>query len=487
MSDATGKTQHETLLQSLHQASRLIAIAKDEADASQALIDFVASTDAHVARLLLFTDFVDGRPTHVEMREGWTVDSRPAQPYGTRLLLADYPILEFMNPETIAISEDVKTDKRLNETARAMMALSGVGSFVIVPLTVGPNWPGALFVGRNTPSIYAEELVYAWWTLSSQLAAALEHIRLLAQEARYHTQLEWLALMEATLSQATNEEEILTAISFGVELEYPVDRIVFQYLDIDQDDQPKTLRTVAAWHDGLIVPDDPGLGQDYAIQDLPLSRLWLNEPEHTVFVSDIDTDPRADELMREQAAQLGFRAMALMPLYSGNRWQGLVTFFWPQSHTFSTEERYHLQELSKPASALVASRRAYLTQQQARHESERRATQLQVATQVSRAVNSILDPGELIQQVVDLVCQGFNLYYAGLFLVDQSGEWTGKPGRWAVLRAGTGQAGQQMVAQGHKLEASPTPRRASPLTWVRKPYASTTHCCPRRAPRWRCR
>jgi GAF domain-containing protein len=71
---------------------------------------------------------------------------------------------------------------------------------------------------------------------------------------------------------------------------------------------------------------------------------------------------------------------------------------------------------------------------------------------VSRAATSFLDPEELIQQVVNLVRERFDLYYAGLFLVDRTGEWTGEPGRWAVLRAGTGEAGRQMMKAGHKLE-----------------------------------
>ena len=83
---------------------------------------------------------------------------------------------------------------------------------------------------------------------------------------------------------------------------------------------------------------------------------------------------------------------------------------------------------------------------------ERRNTQLQTAGEVSRAVSSILDPETLIPQVVDLVRERFNLYYAGLFLIDQTGEWTAEPEKWAVLRAGTGEAGQTMLRQGHKLE-----------------------------------
>lgn len=79
-----------------------------------------------------------------------------------------------------------------------------------------------------------------------------------------------------------------------------------------------------------------------------------------------------------------------------------------------------------------------------REQVRARAARLQTAAEVSRAASSILDPDDLIQQVVGLIQERFNLYYTGLFLVDQAGEW-------AVLRAGTGEAGQQMLARGHKL------------------------------------
>jgi GAF domain-containing protein/DNA-binding LacI/PurR family transcriptional regulator len=89
---------------------------------------------------------------------------------------------------------------------------------------------------------------------------------------------------------------------------------------------------------------------------------------------------------------------------------------------------------------------------------ERRSIHLQMATEVSRAASSILDVDELVQQVVDLVRERLDLYYVGLFLVDQTGEWVrdstdrAEPGRWAVLRAGTGEAGRQMLERGHKIE-----------------------------------
>jgi DNA-binding LacI/PurR family transcriptional regulator/GAF domain-containing protein len=85
-------------------------------------------------------------------------------------------------------------------------------------------------------------------------------------------------------------------------------------------------------------------------------------------------------------------------------------------------------------------------------QTSRRAIQLQTAAEVARAASSMLEPDELMSQVVDLVLERLDLYYVGLFLTDDTGERTGEPGRWALLRAGTGQAGRQMLARELKVE-----------------------------------
>jgi PAS domain S-box-containing protein len=76
---------------------------------------------------------------------------------------------------------------------------------------------------------------------------------------------------------------------------------------------------------------------------------------------------------------------------------------------------------------------------------ERRAVQLQTAAEVSRAASSILTVDELLPQMAELIRDRFNLYYVGIFLVDEAN-------KYAVLRAGTGEAGRKLIEDGHKLE-----------------------------------
>lgn len=75
---------------------------------------------------------------------------------------------------------------------------------------------------------------------------------------------------------------------------------------------------------------------------------------------------------------------------------------------------------------------------------EQRSTYLQAAADVGQTAASILETERLIERVVELIRDRFNLYYVGLFLLDESGEW-------AVLHAGTGDAGQAMLARGHRI------------------------------------
>jgi GAF domain-containing protein/HAMP domain-containing protein len=76
---------------------------------------------------------------------------------------------------------------------------------------------------------------------------------------------------------------------------------------------------------------------------------------------------------------------------------------------------------------------------------QQRSASLQAMAGVSHAAAAILDPEQLMQQAVDLIRERFGLYYVGLFQVDEAGEW-------AVLRAGTGKAGQAMLERGHRIK-----------------------------------
>ncbi|MEA4908078.1 MAG: GAF domain-containing protein [Anaerolineaceae bacterium] len=109
------------------------------------------------------------------------------------------------------------------------------------------------------------------------------------------------------------------------------------------------------------------------------------------------------------------------------------------------EQGKAMQRQDQLRSALEAER-ATLEQRihQRTGDIERRLVQIQTAADISRAIASILDPQQLLQEVVDLLQSRTDLYYVGLFIKDETG-------KNAILRAGSGQAGQHMIVEGHHL------------------------------------
>jgi len=81
-------------------------------------------------------------------------------------------------------------------------------------------------------------------------------------------------------------------------------------------------------------------------------------------------------------------------------------------------------------------------------QAERRARLLEAANQVGKQVTSILSLEELLPKTVDIICEAYGFYYAGVFLLDENG-------RYAVLRAGHGEAGKAMLAANYRLEIGP--------------------------------
>jgi GAF domain-containing protein len=75
------------------------------------------------------------------------------------------------------------------------------------------------------------------------------------------------------------------------------------------------------------------------------------------------------------------------------------------------------------------------------------------------AITFIQEPERLIQQIIELIRERFDLYYVGLYMVDETGA-EGEE-QWAMLRAGSGEAGEALLAQGDRVRVG----RGSMVGW----------------------
>jgi PAS domain S-box-containing protein len=90
---------------------------------------------------------------------------------------------------------------------------------------------------------------------------------------------------------------------------------------------------------------------------------------------------------------------------------------------------------------LVGTGRNITKRKRAEEALTKKATELETVAQVSVATSTILDTAELLQKVVDLTKESFDLYHAHIYLLNEAGNTL-------ELAAGAGEVGRQMVAKG---------------------------------------
>jgi GAF domain-containing protein len=74
----------------------------------------------------------------------------------------------------------------------------------------------------------------------------------------------------------------------------------------------------------------------------------------------------------------------------------------------------------------------------------KQVNELKASAQVGRTAASIYDHRQLMNEVVELISTQFGFYHAGIFLIDEAGEF-------AILQAANSEGGKRMLSRGHKL------------------------------------
>lgn len=82
--------------------------------------------------------------------------------------------------------------------------------------------------------------------------------------------------------------------------------------------------------------------------------------------------------------------------------------------------------------------------QLAQQAMEKQARELAKVAEISTISATVLEPDRMLQQVVNLIKEGFNLYHSHIYLLDETGDSL-------VLTAGAGEVGKRMVQRGWRI------------------------------------
>ncbi len=293
----------------------------------------------------------------------------------------------------------------------------------IVPLWLGDRLVGVLnlddpFDGRRPTA----ELVVPLELFAGLAARVIENSRLLENTGQLYQ----------TLTQLTESKSVSDITGTTVERLRQMVHAEWAILYLVDHSQQRVLQTTES---GRRLEGRPPLSYEELQASLGGEAMRVKRP----IISASPEDSRGAASARRQRQEAGIGSRMILPLVMGEQCIGEITFVnRADQRAFTQRDANLLMTLASQAATVLQNLRLL-------EDARRRAVQLQTAAEISRAASSTLDQATLFSETIELIRDRFDYHYIGLFLVDEAR-------KWAVLRAGTGQAGRQQVEAGLRLE-----------------------------------
>jgi signal transduction histidine kinase len=372
------KRETDILYEALNQLTR----ANTPAAVLEAVSGYARDHGASSGLLLYVEHDEQEIPQWQQVTAAWqTGDAAPE--LGDRYPVAENLTWLFTNGDQPTLIEDIQAST-LPPNVRDRLLGFGFRASVILPLMVNGRYVGVLGFNWSEPHRFRERDERIFTAIQRQAASVVDAARLYEQIKVRSVRAEHLLKINTALSQATDELQILSALgqyvghqqAFGISL---------NYIDMDEQGALTDQRIIAVWRPEGASWYDQSRHRLKRLMDFGYTDLWLSNPETVLFVENLLEDERIDPATRaEMRVQLQTRAFAIIPLYNRGRHFGLVTIYWLEPHKFSAEERYIYTALLQTLPAIVATRRAYLSEEEARRE----AMFLYHASQIINAATS---------------------------------------------------------------------------------------------------
>jgi len=315
--------------------------------------------------------------------------------------------------------------------ARLIVRATGLRTVVGLPLRSGGLLRGVIIVVCDREHVRQEDLDLAT-TVANLVSSAMEHNVLLEELHRRAYRLDCLFELTRAMAASLDPRELAAVAA----------RQLIQALDMEEaciylwDREEDCLQVVVDLLKEGDVFRTGGETKACPLQDLAaIRRVMESQQPLQVLLSDPVAGSQGLVLMRQKNVKM----LIALPLVHQGECIGVVEL----------GDSLRGQQLPPDqlglAMALVGQVAAALENARLFAQARRREVQLKTAAEVARDAAAILDVEMLLAQTVELIRERFDLYYAGIFLVDEAG-------RWAMLRAGSGEAGRRMLEVGHKLE-----------------------------------
>ncbi len=353
--DITRRMQTEQVTRRLYKISQQLNTASDEQELLQVLAQHAIEKNVFRVTLSYIEIDQEANPQWIETVAEWVADKTIPRSIGMRFHLSEYPFSQLLlkHPDQVHFVADVAVDDSLDESTRDLFMQLGIQAIVIVPLRQGNRWVGVFAYAWQEPHRFDEGNIEIYNALPALVAPELANRRLLrAQEAARH-QSELLYQISLGLNRARDEDELLEVLAQPA-INSGACFAELNYIDVDEVGDPAWITSVAYWQSEG--PEFVNLGQRDPLPDYPFLRLMLKNPDKPFITSDIMAEDDISPEFKAMVAPLKMHAMVHIGLKQAERWVGMVSFVWSETHTFGPQELALYNTLPVLAAPAVASR-----------------------------------------------------------------------------------------------------------------------------------
>ncbi|KAA3643466.1 MAG: GAF domain-containing protein [Chloroflexi bacterium] len=332
----------------------------------------------------------------------------------------------YLNENTPTIIRDINQPTTpIHAELLAMPQEAVCEAAAYIAISYDGNLKALMIIGSTERGMLTQGALQPYLSLSDMAANALQRVQTLSNTEANLKNLEMLNSFSEIMATETSQKKIYAAIH--QRLNQSLGEVDFFVALYDAD------------HDRVSFPYAVEENETRHIEDIPLgeglSSLVINNKEALLLVEDMENQATA-----MGAVVVGNPAKSWMgvPLIVADEVIGLIGLQDAEKEKrFNREDLQLVKHLATQVAGAIRSVRLV-------EESQRRASQLQTAADIAREASTSLDLDELLRQAVYLVLERFNFYHASVFLMDSSNEY-------AYVRESTGEAGRQLLTQGHRL------------------------------------
>jgi PAS domain S-box-containing protein/putative nucleotidyltransferase with HDIG domain len=276
-----------------------------------------------------------------------------------------------------------------------------IGSALGVPLLRGRRLIGVLTIDRRDHRPFDQEDIQLATLFANQAAIALQNAQTVEATRKRVAELTALRDISLQLGRSLDLENVLDTIAHSaVTLVGADDAHIFLY---NQDDGSFTFGS-GAW--ARAKKREPYT--QVRRNGLTATVARLGEP---VVINQVRDHPLFE---KEDYPDDMMEAIAGFPLQRGGTILGVFNVAFMEPHTFDEDELRVLTLLADQAATAIDNARLH-------QETERRLRESQTLGEVSRLVNSTLEPGQIFQTVVEKLASAFSYSMASIYTMEKDG------------------------------------------------------------------